>query len=98
MTADEYRVSLSDFSDAIDVVDAQSRAISGVLADLSGTFKQVEGEWLSPSGSTFAALAREYSADADRLDTLLKDILTRMRTTYRNYADAERHNVDNLTA
>jgi WXG100 family type VII secretion target len=84
-------------SDAIGTVSGDRDAIQGDISQIASQFQLVEGSWTSPAGETFVQFNSTLTAATQNLMELLDDMVSRMRTTYRNYREAEESNAANLT-
>ncbi len=93
----EFAVDMQQLGDAIPRVDADRTAIRSDVQQIMTEFQLVRDSWVSPAGQTFADFSSTLSSATQSLLTLLDDMITRMRTTYRNYQDAESSNAKNLS-
>ncbi|NMO54026.1 hypothetical protein HH310_22940 [Actinoplanes sp. TBRC 11911] len=98
VTLAQYKVLMAEFSDAIDVVAAQSKIVQEMLDGIDQDFRTVSDLWLSPAALTFDPLRTAYKTSADDLNETLASILQRMRITYNDYLEVEAQAVRNLTA
>lgn len=98
VTLAQFKVLMGEFSDAIDVVAAQSKIVQEMLDGIDQDFRTVSDLWLSPAALTFDPLRTAYKTSADDLNDTLGSILQRMRITYNDYLEVEAKAVQNLTA
>ena len=92
-----FSVDLGDFSAAIGRVGSSRDAIEAANAQMVTQFQAVEAAWQSPAGESFTTFLSALTSSTQKLQELLDDMVTRMQTTYRNYADAETSNTHNLS-
>lgn len=96
-TPEQWLADLAALSDAIDVVKRESASISDEMAAIDAKVKEIATDWSSPSHDSFAAMMTWFHTVQHDLEEMLRDISSRMRTSYANYHDAEHVNLNNLT-
>lgn len=92
-----FTADLGEFSDAIGRVSADRDTIDAANAQIVAEFQAVEAAWRSPAGESFTTFLSDLTSTTQQLQELLDDMVSRMQTTYHNYADAETTNTANLT-
>jgi len=99
MTLSELKVDLAALSDAITSISGSASTIESLTGQINQTMmSSVDPNWVTPAGATFAAVQQACSAQMTRLTDLLTEIISRMKTAYENYLQAEVTNVSNVTA
>ncbi|MBD0736464.1 WXG100 family type VII secretion target [Streptomyces sp. CBMA29] len=96
-TPEEWRADLAALNDAIGVVKRESGTITTTMSSIDAKVKQIGADWSSPSHESFAAMMTWFHKVQHELDELLKDIASRMTTSYNNYHDSEHVNLNNLS-
>ena len=97
MTLAQFEVAVGELHDAIGTVQGCATAIDGYCSTIKQEYTSIEGEWVSPAGTTFAEATVAVNKVMDELTGLLADTLTRMRQTYSNYLEVEEQAVRNVT-
>ncbi len=93
----EFEVDLVQMKDAIATVAADAAAIAHDFQQMEAQLRSVSSAWTSPAGDTFEELYPVLVQRGDAMVRLLHDMVSRMRTTYTNYEQAEQTNADNLS-
>jgi WXG100 family type VII secretion target len=99
LTLSEFKVDLQDLRDAADAVQSQATIISEQCNVITQAFNLVAaaGVWNTPASATFVELQAACTAALDNLNSLLTEMVSRMRTSYQNYHDAELANFNNYS-
>jgi uncharacterized protein YukE len=69
-------------------------AISGIVAQ----YDTIDAAWNSPAGTTFFDVSAQATNAMGDLDTMLVDIIQRLKTSYQNYLVTEEANTKNFSA
>ncbi|MEK8146539.1 hypothetical protein NKH18_50570 [Streptomyces sp. M10(2022)] len=96
LTTEEWLAELAELKEVTEAVRVQSSSISESMTSIESRMEDIATHWSSPAYGTFDEISTWFRTVQRDLDALLKDIVKRMETSYRNYHDAELTNLDNL--
>lgn len=98
MTLAELKVDLQALNDAADSIQSQATTILEQCNEIAQAFQLVSAPdvWSSPAGGTFVELETACTAALNNLNSLLTEMVSRMRAAYQTYHDAEETNFNNL--
>jgi uncharacterized protein YukE len=98
MTPEAWAVDLPELLNAIAAVRREKETISGILAQIKSKMEWDIGySWTSPAHDSFEPIRRWFlNATTDLMD-ILDEMISRMKTSYDNYLQAEETSLKNLT-
>lgn len=97
-TWSEFKVDLGELYNAIGIIKNEHDLISDLLDHISSEFEACRNDWDTPAAVTFDSVKTWLTTAATDLNALLDEMVTRMRTAYDNYKNAEETNISNLEA
>jgi uncharacterized protein YukE len=96
LTWPEFKVDLKQMDEAIGVLTLHAGYIDARAATITTLLQGVAANWSSPAELSFNDLQQACTRELSTLTGLLAEMISRMRTAYQNYLDAEQHNVSNF--
>jgi WXG100 family type VII secretion target len=98
LTAAEFRVDLQQLEDAISTIQQQAETVALCTSTIGTMLTSVPSYWTSPAEVPFSQLAQACTRQMSILSSLLAEMVSRMRTAYQNYLDAEQTNYSSFQA
>ena len=92
-----FRVDLATLSAAITSVSSERTNVTDSLEEIRLKMNGLSASWNSPSYQSFEEVSEWFDSASTKVESLLDDLITRMRTSHDNYSSAEGASTDNLT-
>jgi len=96
LTLSEFKVDLAALESASQAVAQQADIISQRTALITGVLQHIGTYWSTPAEQPFGELVQPCITQMTNLNELLTEMVSRMRTAYQNYLQAEQANVSNF--
>jgi uncharacterized protein YukE len=96
LTLTEFKVDLKQMDEAIGLLTLHAGYIDARAATITTLLQGVAANWSSPAELMFNDLQQACTKELSTLTDLLAEMISRMRTAYQNYLDAEQSNVSNF--
>ncbi len=97
MTPKAWSADLPALQEAIDYVQKHGDLIASAISGIVAQFDTIDAAWHSPAGTTFWDTGYQAMDAMMNLDTMLVDIIQRMKTSYQNYLQTEETNTKNVS-
>lgn len=95
--SEAWKADLAQLEAAISTVNTCTGNIKTCVDDICNSFTGWPSEWQGPAGGAFGSLLFPFTATSQGLVSMLEDMVTRMRQTYRNYQETEALNAQILS-
>ena len=90
--SDQIRVSFPALEDTADFIDAKSKEVNQLLADLRSMLQPLVATWTGAAAESYNHKQHQWDTAAADLNNVLSQISTALQTANANYIDAENAN------